>query len=143
MERLSDTVRGELGRFGPQSELGDILERWPEAVGAAIAKNAWPARVGRDGTLHVNTADSVWAFELAHRAAEIAERLGLQTVRFMPGPLVTAPEEVKAVRGPEPSPEQRLAAAEIAAGIEDENLRESIERAVSLSLARGPVDRPL
>ncbi|HWE82846.1 MAG TPA: DciA family protein [Gaiellaceae bacterium] len=137
MERLSDTVRGELGRFGPQSELGDVLDRWPDTVGAAIAKNAWPSRVGRDGTLHVNTADSVWAFELAHRAAEIAERLGVQAVRFMPGPLAVTAEAVQVASAPEPSPEQRLAAAEIAAGIDDENLRESVERAVSLSLARG------
>jgi hypothetical protein len=34
-------------------------------------------------------------------------------------------------------------AAEIAAPIEDENLRESVQKAVSLGLARRPSDRPV
>jgi hypothetical protein len=144
VERLSDTVRGQLGRFGAQSALGELLDRWPEAVGEGIARNAWPARVSRDGTLVVHTADSVWAFELGSRAAEIAERLGVEKVRFVPGPLPGREDEPETFTpGPEPSPAQSREAAEIAAGIEDEKLRESIERAVSLGLARDRVDRPL
>ncbi|HUY72363.1 MAG TPA: DUF721 domain-containing protein [Gaiellaceae bacterium] len=143
MERLSDTVRGELGRFGPPGDLGDILERWPAAVGAAIAQNAWPSRVGRDGTLHVNTADSVWAFELGQRAADIAGRLGIEAIRFAPGPLASGEEVPAPALHRLPSADQTREAARIAAAIEDPSLRESIERAVSLALARGPVDRPL
>ena len=67
--------------------MAELVERWPTTVGAAIARNAWPARIARDGTVHVNTADSVWAFELGQRAAEIAEKLGVPRVRFAPGPL--------------------------------------------------------
>ena len=66
----------------------ELLERWPAAVGEAIARNAWPARIAKDGTVHVNTADSVWAFELGQQAREIAERLGVPRLRFAPG---TAP----------------------------------------------------
>ncbi len=77
----------ELARFGPQAGMAELVERWPAAVGDGIARNAWPARIARDGTVHVNTADSVWAFELGQRAAEIAERLGVPRVRFAPGPL--------------------------------------------------------
>ena len=33
----------------------ELLERWPAAVGPAIARNAWPARIAKDGTVHVNT----------------------------------------------------------------------------------------
>ena len=119
------------------------MERWPAAVGAAIARNAWPARVGRDGTLHVNTADSVWAFELGQRAEEIAGRLGIEAIRFAPGPLAASADETAPVPVPVPSAAQAREAAEIAAGVGDPNLRESIERAVSLGLARGPVSRPL
>jgi hypothetical protein len=120
-----------------------VVERWPDAVGDAIAQNAWPARIARDGTLHVSTADSVWAFELSHRAPEIAERLGVPKVRFAPGPL-TSPAARPARPGPiRPSPEHERAAAEIAAGITDENLRESVQKAVSFSLARPPSDRPV
>ena len=89
-QALSNTVRGELGRFGPSGGLGEILERWPAAVGEAIARQAWPARIARDGTLHVSTTDSVWAFELGQRAADIASRLGVEAVRFAPGPLAGA-----------------------------------------------------
>jgi hypothetical protein len=135
-------VRAELARFGPQAGLGDLLERWPEAVGEAIARNAWPARVARDGTLHVSTADSVWAFELAHRAPEIAGRLGVSKVRFAPGPLPSRTEEPLAPEPARPTLEHVRAAAEIAAGITDENLRESVQKAVSFSLARPPSDRP-
>jgi hypothetical protein len=91
----------------------------------------------------VNTSDSIWAFELAHRATEIAARLGVPKIRFAPGPLVEeepvrdAPEPIR------PAPAHRQAAAEIAAGIGDENLRKTVEKAVLFSLARAPADRPV
>jgi hypothetical protein len=95
----------------------------------------------------VNTADSVWAFELAQRGADIAARLEVAAVRFAPGPLAEAVPDEGAegpVRsGPVPSEDDLRAAAEIAASIEDEKLRESVEKAVSLSLARGRSDRSI
>ncbi len=91
----------------------------------------------------MNTADSVWAFELTQKATEIAARLGVETVRFTPGPLAGGSEEQARIPAREPSPEEVRRASAFAAGIEDEKLRESIERAASLSLARGPSDRPL
>ena len=68
MDRLGSEIRAELRRFGPQAGMAELVERWPDVVGAAIARNAWPARIARDGTVHVHTADSVWAFELGQRA---------------------------------------------------------------------------
>jgi len=122
--------------------MAELVERWPAIVGEGIARNAWPARIARDGTVHVNTADSVWSFELGHRAAEIAEKLGVPKVRFAPGPL---PEpDVEAVENPvEVTPEDDERARAIASMIDDENLRESVQKAVSLSLARGRSDRPI
>src|SRR5581483_6114489 len=107
--------------------MAELLERWPAAVGAAIARNAWPARVARDGTVHVHTADSVWAFELGHRAAEIAERLGVPRLRFAAGPL-PEPEHEEVERPLETRPEDGERARAIAAAIEDENLRESVQK---------------
>jgi hypothetical protein len=112
-------------------------------VGTAIARNAWPSRISRDGTVHVNTSDSVWAFELAHRGPEIASRLGVGAVRFAPGPLAEAEAGKPPEAGPVPSRDELRRAAEIAAPIEDENLRKSVEKAVSLSLAQARSDRPV
>jgi predicted nucleic acid-binding Zn ribbon protein len=76
MDRVGDAVRRELGRFGPADGMAPIVEAWPAAVGVEIARNAWPARLARDGTLHVNAKDSIWAFELKSRAEDIQARLG-------------------------------------------------------------------
>jgi hypothetical protein len=143
VERLSDTVRVELGRFGPASDLSGIVEKWSEAVGEGIARNAWPSRIARDGTLHVNTADSVWAFELSHRGPEIAERLGVPGIRFAPGPLASSDRGAPAPAVAEPTQDDLREAAGIAAGISDENLRKTVEKVVGLSLASGRSGRLL
>jgi hypothetical protein len=111
-------------------------------VGDAIARNAWPARIAKDGTVHVATADSIWAFELGQRAREIAERLGVPRLRFAPGPLPEADAE-PAEPALEPTPEEEERARALATAITDETLRESVQKAVRLSLARERRDRPV
>ena len=144
MERIGGDVRRELGRFGPVAGMAELVPVWPEAVGEAIARNAWPARIARDGTLHVNTVDSVWAFELQQRAAEIAQRLSVAGVRFAPGPV---PEiEMTPIPDPtaarvEPTERDRLQAAAITSSIEDPDLREAVARAAAASLARAASGR--
>ncbi|HEX4930441.1 MAG TPA: DUF721 domain-containing protein [Gaiellaceae bacterium] len=150
MDRLDRQVRRELGRFGPvNGDMVGIVRAWPEAVGETVARNAWPARLARDGTLHVNTASSTWAFELGRLAPTILEQLRSElgettppALRFAPGP-IPEPEPEAAERRAPPRPEigaeHRAQAAEIAAGIEDEELREYVGRAAAASLARGSV----
>jgi hypothetical protein len=139
LDRLGEDIRSALSRFGPQAGMAELVERWPDAVGPAIARNAWPARIARDGTVHVNTADSIWSFELGQRAAEIADALEVPAVRFAPGPLPEAAPE--ASEPPlEVAPEDAERARAIASSITDENLRESVQKAVSLGLARGRSD---
>ena len=118
----------------------ELVDRWPAAVGAAIARHAWPARISRDGTLHVHTADSVWAFELAQRAAEIADRVKVARVKFVPGPL---PEPTPQASPPPPAPsaEDAALAARFAASIEQEKLRETVQKAISLALVRARFTR--
>jgi hypothetical protein len=140
-ERIGGTVRRQLARFGAPTRIGPILDAWPAAVGDLVARNAWPARVQRDGTLVVNTKDAVWAFELGQRSTEIVGRLDrdLRAIRFVPGPIPEA-----TLRAPEtapPSPPRATAAqlergAALAAGIADEELRERVARAAAASLAR-------
>jgi hypothetical protein len=145
MDRLGDDVTRELRRFGPQAGIGEAVKAWPDAVGAEIARNAWPARFQRDGTLVVHTRDAVWGFELTQRAAEIASRLpGGPKLRFVPGPLAEAGSEDRG--GPAPLPpaateEQVREAAGWAAAIDDPNLREIVARAAAASLSRASRDR--
>jgi hypothetical protein len=147
MEPLGPEVTRELARFGPQAGLAAVIAAWPETVGEAIARNAWPARFSRDGTLHVATADAIWAFELGHRGAEIARRLGVTAIRFTPGKVADAlpaqatnPAVARRVR---PTAADRRQAAEIAAPIEDDELRELVARAAAASLSSRQDDRPI
>jgi hypothetical protein len=116
--------------------MSETVEAWPAAVGPEIARNAWPARFQRDGTLIVHTRDAIWGFELGHRAAEITARLpGSPPLKFVPGPL---PEPAAAEPEREPPAatlEERRRAAEWASSIEDEELREAVKRAAAASLA--------
>jgi hypothetical protein len=151
MDRIGNDVRRELGRFGSAGAMTDVVAAWPAAVGETVAGNAWPARIARDGTLHVNAASSTWAFELQQLEAEIAGRLrealagsAPRRLRFAPGPLPEgAPEAGEAARRPPPEPtlEHARVAHELAAGIASENLRKAVEKAARMSLASAADDR--
>ena len=142
MEPLGEQVRAELRRVGADSGAGDVVTAWPSVVGEEIARNAWPARTQPDGTLVVHVRDSIWGFELTQRAEEIAGRLpGRPRLRFVPGPLPdTAPEAPSSARL-EATPEQEREAASLASAIEDQNLRESVAKAIKAALVRASDDR--
>jgi hypothetical protein len=147
MDRVGREVARELGRFGPASGMAPLVEAWTAAVGPEIARNAWPARLARDGTLHVHTQDSIWAFELTTRAEEIRSRLGKVAPRrlaFAPGPLPEPLEEVSEEprrRPPEPSPEHVAKAESLVRVIRDEELRKVVAKAAAASLSRDDNDR--
>ena len=147
MDRVGDAVSRELGRFGPAAGMAPLVEAWPAAVGPQIARNAWPARLARDGTLHVHTQDSIWAFELKSRAEDIRERLGAHApprLAFAPGPIPEPLEPVSAEVSKEPiepSPEHLAEADSLVRVIRDEELRKVVAKAASLSLARASNDR--
>jgi Dna[CI] antecedent, DciA len=144
VKQLGDDVKRQLARFGPQAEMPRLVDEWPGVVGETIARNAWPARVARDGTLHVNTADSVWAFELTSRAADVARRLGVSHIRFAPGPLpepAVGPVEEAEIAVREPSEDAQAEGERLAAEIGDEKLRKVVARAAALSLETAAADR--
>jgi hypothetical protein len=144
-EPIGGEVRRELGRFGPQGGLGEIVAAWPSAVGPAIAANAWPARVARDGTLHVAAASSAWAFELTQLEATVLARLAEHleegcpaALRFSVGPLPEAgpePETSQKRTVPKPTQAEQDEGERIAREIEDEELRKAVARAAATSLA--------
>ena len=151
MESLGDEIRRELRRFGPAAEIGRLVAVWPDAVGEAIARNAWPLRVARDGTLHVAVSSSAWACELTLLEEDIRGRLvaaageaAPKKLRFVPGPIPDAPAPRAAdapPRGPIGSPETRAEAEQLTAEIENPELRDLVARAASASLARAASGR--
>ena len=151
MERIGSNVRRELGRFGTAGSMADLVAAWPGAVGETVAANAWPARFSRDGTLHVATSSSAWAFELTQLVGEVTARLrealgrdAPARLRFTPGPLPEALAPALDRRPPrplEPSLEHAREAHSWAAGIESEELRKTVEKAARASLARASDDR--
>jgi hypothetical protein len=146
MERIGDSVGGELARTGggAGAVLAEITAIWPEAVGDAVARQAWPLRMGRDGTLHVATSSSTWAFELDRLSPQIHERLTALAgdsapakLRFRVGPIPepAAPPDVPA-EPLETTPEEASEAAALAAGIEDPELRQIVAKMARASLSR-------
>jgi len=153
MERLEGSLRGALRGAGvpDAGALADVVRVWPEAVGDAIARAAWPQRIARDGTLLVAATSSSWAFELGLLAEEILAKLaaavgeGAPTaITFSPGPVPApaAPFGGAAVtRPPDADDATRRLAAELTQEMTDEDLRATIARAAAASLARAAADR--
>ena len=150
MERIGREVERELGRGGSRDAipLAALTAAWPEVVGDAVARHAWPLRIAKDGTLHVATASSTWAHELGFLSDEILERLRAQLgtdvltkVKCAVGPI---PEVERADDvSPEPLPddadvpmEVRSEAAAVASAITDPELREVVARAARAGLLR-------
>lgn len=152
LEPIGDAVQHELGRFGRGGAIAEIVEAWPEAVGDSIARNAWPARIARDGTLHIATSSSTWAFELGLLESDIRARLAAalpgrtpESLHFAPGRLPEAPPEAseKGSSAPrEPTPAEQFEGERVAATIEDQNLRKVVARAAAASLARAAEPPP-
>ena len=152
MEPIGGDVRRELSRFGPAAGMSELVAAWPAVVGDAIARNAWPARIGRDGTLHVATESSAWAFELAQLEPTLLGRLreavggaAPARMRFAVGRLPEPSRDEQAPRAApvQPSEATLETARELAAGIAGEELRETVARAAALSLARAGSGRGL
>ena len=124
----------------------ELVGAWPAAVGETVAANAWPARLARDGTLHVNAASSTWAFELQQLESEIAGRLreavpeaAPARLRFAPGPCRSFPRAPLPrsanglCRSPRSSRRARRTSGPPRSSSED--LRKSVEKAARMSLA--------
>ena len=155
MEQIGNQVKRTLAASGDGSALAlsEITAAWPSAVGDAVARQAWPQRIGRDGTLHVSTSSATWAFELDRLAPEIHKRLAAvlgpsapPKLRFKVGPIPEPAGHAEEASGEpaasfEATPESASEAASLTAEIEDPDLREIVARAARASLSRGRSDR--
>jgi hypothetical protein len=109
-----------------------------------VARSAWPQRISRDGTLHVATTSSTWAQELSLLQDEVLAKLAAAlggdsptTIRFAVGLVPEPPaDESHPPRPPSiPDAGELERAADLAAVIDDLELREAVRRAVAASLA--------
>ena len=155
MERIGGEIDRELARSGSRDAipLAAITAAWPAAVGAAVARQAWPLRLGRDGTLHVAVASSTWAHELDLLQDAILDGLRARladatppAVRFAVGPIPEPPTSIEdaATENDPPisvPPEVESAAAAAASEIDDPELRELVARAARASLVKARSDR--
>ena len=151
MERLGDDARRLLAAAARGTyEVSAVTGVWRECVGDAIARSAWPSRLARDGTLHVATASSTWAFELERLAPDIVGRLQAalgadapSSLRFAPGPVPEPPADpaADAPERPEVTPAMVSQGEILAAAIDDAELRALVARAAAASLARAGSDR--
>ena len=155
MERIGGEIDRELARSGSRDAipLAAITAAWPVAVGAAVARQAWPLRLGRDGTLHVAVASSTWAHELDLLQDTILDGLRARladatppAVRFAVGPIPEPPTPVEdaATENDTPigvPPEIESAAVTAASEIDDPELRELVARAARASLVKARSDR--
>ena len=131
--------------------MAELVAAWPAAVGEAIAANAWPARLSRDGTLHVATSSSAWAFELAQFESELlanlrgaVEEAAPARLRFAPGRLpehASVASERRAFERPQPTVAEREEAEQLVAAISDQKLRKIVARAAAASLSRAAAGR--
>ncbi len=147
-ESLARSLKSELARLGSEGAALEVTRGWEATVGPEIARNAWPARMKRDGTLVVHARTSVWAFELTQMAEEIRARLDPQpdAIRFVVGrvpepvgrPLTAAP---RADRKTDPAALDQATA--LAADVSSDEVREALQKAASLGLSRRGSDRPL
>jgi hypothetical protein len=152
MERIGTEIRVELDRLPGASGTTEVAAVWEMVVGPAVARNAWPGRVARDGTLHVATSSAVWAFELSQLAPTLLTRLcdalgdaSPTALRFAPGRIPEPSSELPSapVEHRKPTEESCRQADELAASIGDEDLRAHVRKAAALSLAGRSAGRPI
>lgn len=138
---LSDVIPQVLGASPTDSQaLARVTACWESAVGAPIAREAWPTRVQRDGTVVVSCSSSAWMHELTMLSATVAARLAEHIGQAPPLSFqLGRPPRRRASEArsrPIVDDRARAAARVAAASIRDTALRESAERAIAAAIAR-------
>ena len=120
-------------------QLLPVLRVWPAAVGATLAREAWPARMAADGTLVVHVTSSLWASELQLMERAVGEKRGAALgrpsppLRFRVGPV---PQPAASPPPAPVSPVAARAAAELAEQVADPALRDAVQAALERTLVR-------
>ncbi len=139
MKRVGDLLGAMLPPSSGAELLLPILRAWPAAVGAPVAREAWPARMAQDGTLVVHVTSSLWASELQLLEELLREKLATALagpaprLKFRVGPVPHAAAPPVAP----PPPQAAVEAAErLSAQVEDGPLRDAVKAALERALVR-------
>ncbi len=140
MKRVGDLLGAMLPPSSGAESLLPILRVWPDAVGAPVAREAWPARMTQDGTLVVHVTSSLWASELQMLEGLLREKLAAALagpappLKFRVGP-VPQPRGARPSCRPRRGPPWRLRSA-LRHRSQDGPLRDAIEAALKRALVR-------
>ncbi|MBL4613787.1 MAG: DUF721 domain-containing protein [Magnetovibrio sp.] len=139
-QSIDRLTKGLLGKQGFSH--GAIVTKWPEIVGETMARHTQPEKIifSRDGatggTLHLKTDSGAYAMELQHQEPLIVERINtffgyraVVRIKLIQGPLPRTRQTGLYSRPPQPlDPIQTKTLAETIARVEDEELKEALER---------------
>ena len=139
MRRVGDLLGPMLPPTSGAEQLLPVLRVWRAAVGAVLAREAWPARMAADGTLIVHVTSSLWASELTLMAGAVGDKLSAAlgrpapALKFRVGPV---PQPVAEVPRAPVSPAATAAAERLATQVADEELRGAVQAALERALVR-------
>jgi predicted nucleic acid-binding Zn ribbon protein len=107
IDQVLDPLGARIG-LGPSRNAHLIWSRWPQLVGASIARHAEPTSL-REGVLSVRADSPAWATELGYLAADIRARanelIGNQSVIEVR--VWTGPGAIKPLQRAAEQPEER------------------------------------
>jgi hypothetical protein len=146
-ERLKDlkTILGTMLRTmdsPPQREQFRVWDIWEEVVGPQIAGKTRPEAL-RNGVLVVSVTSSVWMQELSFMKQKILDRINqtlapatIREIRFKLGDIQQAGAGCDEEPLPQLTEEEQEIIAQHTASIEDQGLRESLQKLFTASRRR-------
>ena len=146
-ERLKDlkTILGTMLRTmdsPPQREQFRVWDIWEEVVGPQIAGKTRPEAL-RNGVLVVSVTSSVWMQELSFMKQKILDRINqtlapgtIKEIRFKLGDIQQAGAGCDEEPLPQLTEEEQEIIAQHTASIEDQGLRESLQKLFTASRRR-------
>jgi hypothetical protein len=129
-----------IGRRAPKQDPVLVAARgcWQAVVGETVARHAMPVRVSGE-TLVVACSSASWSSELTLLAPSVGPRLAAQLgrelgLRFEVGELPVSPEPPPPPRRPPVAADAAEQARRMTAGVAQDELRASLERAIARTL---------
>jgi hypothetical protein len=142
LQAILDVVFKQLNRTPEQREQFRVWDIWEEVVGPQIAGKTRPEAL-RNGVLVVSVTSSVWMQELSFMKQKILDRINqtlapatIREIRFKLGDIQQAGAGCYEEPLPQLTEEEQEIIAQHTASIEDQGLRESLQKLFTASRRR-------